>query len=166
MARYLDIDGLKLETVLPSSYVDDVEAMEPGWLDRQIVSRGRWIDAQLSKRYATPFAAFDAAEPTPSAVQGWVARLIAPLIMFKRGVDQSDAQFDLIREDADEAKAEIQAAADAEEGLWELPLRDGGPSGVRRGATRSYSERSPFVHTDVQRRVAFHEDQAGEGSYG
>ena len=166
MATYLDLDGFKELTVLPALFVDEVETAQSGWVDAQLDYWSRWIDSRLRKRYASPFAAHDATPPTPLAVQGWLARLVSLRLMLRRGVDSSDLQFEVIHADYLEAKAEIQEAADAVEGLFDLPLRvDEDATAIARQETRSYSEQSPYVGHDVQAEVGREEDSAGEGSY-
>lgn len=166
MARYLDIDGLKGLLIIPSSYVDDAEALEAGWVQRQLDHWSRWIDTRLRKRYVSPFAAFDADPPTPPAIQGWLARILAVRVMMKCGVSPNDEQFQLVLDDYKEAKEEVTEAADAEKGLFDLPLiADSDATGVARMETRAYSEQSPYVGLDAQAETAHNEDGSRGGTY-
>lgn len=159
---YLDLPGFRAETLMPGSDVDALDVRHPGWIAGQLESWSRQIDARLRKRYAVPFVA-----PYPIAVQGWLARIVTLRCYLKRGVDPNDAQFEVIKEDADNAVAEIKEAADAETGLYDLPLIEGSSaSGISKGGPRSYSEASPYVGFDVQERVGRGEDRNGEGTYG
>ena len=168
MATYLDLSGFKSLTTIPAVFVDEVEKVSPDWVAGQLEYWARWIDSRLRKRYATPFYAFDAIpDPTPPAIQGWLARIVTVRVWLKRGVDPNDLQFDLINADATAAMAEIGEAADSEIGLYDLPLKtaDDG-SAINRGNPRSYTEASPYVFTDLQAATGRSEDEAGGGSFG
>ena len=165
MSSYLDITKLKNLVLIPSSYVDEVELGAPGYVQGQLDYWARWIDSKLAKRYVVPFAAHDATPATPVAVQGWLARLIAPRLMLKRGVDQNDLQFETILEDARDAKTEIDEASDAVDGLYDLPLLSTASSGgITKGGPLGYSETSPYVWADSQAEVGRFEDSHGYGS--
>jgi hypothetical protein len=167
MAIYLDFDGFKSLTLLPIDFVTDLEARAPGWIEAQLESKARWIDARLRKRYATPFAAFDDDPPTPPTIQDWLARIVTLRVMLKRGVDPDDAQFVVISEDAKEAMLEIAEASDSDTGKFDLPSRaDEDGSAISRGDPRSYSEASPYVWSNVQRDAAALEDDSGRGTSG
>jgi hypothetical protein len=159
---YLTLAEYKLLSLLPAEFVDGVEDVEPGWVLAQLTQVSRLeIDGRLRKRYAVPFEA-----PVPEAVKAWVARIVDVRLMVRRGVDPQDVQFDLVREDATNAKAELKEAANGQDGLYELPLRaDTADSGIVKGAPRSYSEASPYVWTSRQARRGRGEDAAGEGTY-
>jgi len=167
MSIYLNLAGFKDLTTIPASFVDEVEAREPGWVDKQLAHWGRWIDARLRKRYASPFAAHDAADPTPVVVQGWLSRIVTPKVWLKRGVDPSDLEFELVNADATAAQAEVLEAAKSDEGWFDLPLRtDEDASAIARGGPLSYSEQSPYVWADAQSLTGREEDAAGGGSFG
>ena len=157
---YLDLAGFRGLTVAPSNVVDDIEAASAGWIDVQLAYWSKWIDARLLKRYQAPFAS-----PYPVAVQGWLSRIVTLRCYLRRGVDPTDPQFAEIKGDAEKAEAEIKEAADAKEGLFELPLRaDVDANGVTRGGPMAYSETSPYVWTDRQRSVATDEDRNKRGT--
>lgn len=150
---------------MPSEFVNDIESVQPGWVDAQLGYWSDWIDARLRKRYDAPFSG----PPYPGAVTGWLARMVTVRCFLKRGVDPSDAQFAEVKADDVDARAEIKEAADSETGLFDLPLRppavgavDG--SGVVRGFPRAYSEASPYVGQDVQAAIGRNEDAAHRGS--
>lgn len=157
MAAYLSKAEFKGLTISPARYVDEIEADESGWTDRQLAYWSRWLDARLAKRYATPFAA---PPNTPVAVTGWIERLVTSRVYLKRGIDPTDAQWDAIQQGHTDALAEIREAADSVEGLFELPLNESDTSdGITRGAPLSYTEASPYTWTTVQRDAAELEDQ-------
>lgn len=133
--------------------------MQPGWVDGQLQYWSAWIDSRLAKRYATPFDT-----PYPVAVKGWLNRLVTLRVYLRRGVDPGDRQVAEIKLDAESAQAEIKEAADAKDGLYELPLRaDTTAGGVKRGTPRVYSEASPYVGFDVQKERGRREDGTGSG---
>jgi len=167
VATYLTLTGFKGLTTIPAVFVDEVEKVAPGWIDAQIDYWSRWIDSRLRKRYASPFAAYDATPPTPLAVQGWIARIVTVRVWLKRGVDPNDLQFDVINVDATSALEEIAEAANSDTGLYDLPLRvDEDGTALSRGTPRSYSEASPYVWTDRQSATARNEDDAQGGTFG
>jgi len=167
VATYLDLAGFKGLTLMPEVFVLHVEKETPGWIDGQLEYWARWIDTRLRKRYASPFAAFDAAPPTPASVQGWLTRIVTVRVWHKRGLDTDDRQYETIADDATAAMAEILEAANSDEGWFDIPLRvDEDGSGITRGNPRSYSEQSPFVFTDDQREIGRNEDEAGRGTNG
>lgn len=167
MARYLDIDGLKLLMIVPPHHVDEVEEISPGWTLRQIDHWCRWVDSRLHKLYKVPFAAHDEAEPTPPTIQTWVAQLVTLPLMMRRGVDPNDLQFDLVKEMHETARGEVLEAATGDQNHFDIPLlageNGGGPS---RGGPLSYSEQSPYVGHSRQSRRGRFEDESGSGTGG
>lgn len=161
MATYLTVDGFKLLSVMPSGFVDEIEAGSPGWTLQQLTLVSAHIDARLSKRYDAPFNV-----PAPICVQGWLAKIVTEAAYRKRGYDPTDAQGKEYVADRDTALAEIKEAADAVDGLFDLPLRaDTNASGISKGGPRAYSEQSPYVFTDQQSRVGTNEDSNGGGTF-
>ncbi len=159
---YLTLARFKLLALIPAGWIDEVEAMPgaAGFTEAQIDVTSDWLDAQLRKRYAAPFTA-----PIPGIVEQWVARLITPDVLIKRGVNATDEQFAAMEKRADQAREQIQQAADSETGLYDLPLRDDlAASGISAGNPRVYSEQSPYVYTDVQVDTARGEDESRRGS--
>jgi hypothetical protein len=161
MAAYLTLVEFKNLSVMPSGFVDEIEAVSPGWTLTQLTLESARIDARLSKRYAVPFDL-----PAPICVQGWLAKIVTESAYRKRGYDPTDAQGRMYVADRDTAIAEIKEAADAIDGLFDLPLRaDLTASGISKGGPRAYSEQSPYVFTDAQRRVGVNEDSNGGGTF-
>lgn len=168
MSIYLDLEGFKDASVLPEEFVDDIEAVRPGWLARQLELKSRWIDARLRKRYEVPFGAHDdatAEDRTPVTVQDWLVRLVSVRLMMRRGVDPDDAQFITVNEDARMAAEEILEASNSMDGWFDLPLKRGKDgTAISKANPQSYSETSPYVWTDQQVDTAVNEDQNGGGS--
>lgn len=162
MTAYLTPTTFRDLTTMPNEHVSAIETMYSGWLAAQLEYWSRWIDAQLAKRYATPFAL-----PYPITVTGWLARLVTHRAYLKRGIDPTDDAYVAVKEDAEAAAREIQEAANSSTGLYELPLIEGSAStGIERGGPFGYSEQSPYVAFDRQRATARTEDSNRGGSYG
>ena len=158
---YLTVEQFKNLAICPAEYVDYIETQQAGWVQGQLDFWSGYIDSRLAKRYATPF---DAGSP-PIVVQGWLARLVTPRIYLKRGVDSTDAQITAVQDDATAAIAEIAEAANAKDGLYELPLRQDAPGGqgISRGAPLAYTETSPYVWMDQQQLIGRGQDRNGSG---
>jgi len=157
---YLDLAEYKKYSVLPAVDISDVETIQAGWVDRKLRAISRSIDARLRKRYAVPFS-----YPYPDAICDWVARIMDPQLLKKRGVDATDEQFISIAEDAKAALEEIKEAANAEEGLFDLPVDDTADgSAITKGGPLAYSETSPYVWLDVEEETGRAEDSDGVGS--
>lgn len=159
---YLDLsstlDAYTDLSVLPAEYAAEVEARYEGWLAAQAAYWSAVIDSRLAKRYDTPFTA-----PYPVAVTGWLARLLDVRVLLKRGVDATDAQFATVAASGEAVLVELKEAADAVNGLFDLPLRsDTTASGVVRPRVQSYSEQSPYTGARVQRDVARTEYRNGQ----
>lgn len=144
---YLDLNTFKLLTLAPSTYVDEMETEQAGWMGAQLDYWSAWIDSRLSKRYNVPFSS-----PPPLAVKMWLARIVTLQLYLKRGVDATDNQYVDIREADKIARDEIKEAADAVGGLFDLPLRsDTTATGITKPAPQFYSEGSPYTWTDLQK---------------
>jgi hypothetical protein len=157
---YLERNEYMEYSTLPMTTIDDVEAIQEGWIDRKLAAVSYAVDARLRKRYTVPFAA-----PYPEAVKDWVARIMDPLTLKKRGVDATDEQFLSIDADAKAAREEIKEASDAEVGLFDLPALDtADASAITKGCPLGYSEASPYVGGDVQEYYGRDEDVDGWGS--
>lgn len=162
MASYLTKDDFKSRTLAPGGLVDDIEAVDAGWILIQLEEGSAWIDSRLRKRYAAPFSA-----PYPVAVLSWLTKIVTVRCYLKRGVDATDEQFMSIQEDAKEARAEVMEAADSMAGLFDLPLRSNTTAtGIDRAGPYSHSEQSPYVWATQQRRTGRNEDSNGGGTYG
>lgn len=162
MPAYLDLAGFKGLSTMPSTDVDGVETLYPGFVDAQLGHASRRIDGRLRKRYAAPFGA-----PVPETVKLWLAQIVTVPVMLKRGIDPNDAQFEEIKALATQAYDEIKEAADGELGLWDLPLNENTTaSGISKGGPLGYSEQSPYVAFDQQSAIGRVEDSNGRGTDG
>lgn len=162
---YLDRDAFAARTIAPTSLVngdfidptgaftDPVKiAARAAWqtfVDSQLIIETSKINSRLRKRYATPFA-----DPCPEIVCGWLTLVVTPKLYERRGWDPSDAQAKSILDSAENALTEQKEAADCDEGLFDLPLRQDNPaSAITQGGPFSYSEASPYEWMDVQERT-------------
>jgi hypothetical protein len=158
---YLDVAGFGLRSVMPAEMIQRLEQRSPGWLQTKLNSKSAWIDAKLGKRYAVPFAS-----PAPEIVLDWLAALVTPEAYGKIGFNPSSEEDKaLIIDPADQARDEIDEAADAQNGKFELPLRaDTSANGIVKGAPMVYSEQSPYVAFDRQAATGRDEDWRRNGS--
>lgn len=160
---YLDRDEFAARTIAPTSLVqgdfidptgaftDPVKiAARVAWrafVDATLIIETSKIDARLRKRYAVPFAA-----PFSEIVRGWLTAIVTPILYRRRGWDPSDLQQADIIAEADKALAELKEAADSNEGLFDLPLRqDNAASAITQGGPYGYAEPGPYDWIDVQR---------------
>lgn len=126
------------------------------WLEQNSAS----IEAQLRKRYKTPFVS-----PFPKQLGTWLVWLTDVPVWMRRGVSSTDEQYAEYVRLRDLAFTQIREAADSEKGLYDLPLLEtGDASAITKQGPRSYSETSPYVWQDVQRSIARDEDSWGEGT--
>lgn len=136
------------------------------FVDRRLAANSSRIDARLRKRYGTggPLQPIFVA-PIPEIVLDWIERLTTRDCYARRGWNPGSEQDALVMKRADDADVELKEAADSKDGLFDLPLRDDGDvSAVTKGGPHGYSEQSPYVGLDVQRKIAGREDGWGHGS--
>lgn len=168
MAAYLTLADFKLLSVIPPDYLDFIEtsgpAPQPGWTLAKLAAWSRWLDARLKKRYAIPLPSATSADPNfPSVAQQWLCDLATFDAYLKRGIDPTDAQIQEIEKRYNAVKAEVQEAADAESGLFELPLRtDGTGQGVTKGAPLFATQTSPYTWRTQQRAAGVLEDEVDD----
>lgn len=150
MAGYFDVDYLKAMGSVPDDVLDEFDAAHPDRIDEMIVAVSRLIDSYLFKRYATPFSS------PPEVVKLHGTAILSHQLRLKIGFDpgsQQDAQIVQARNDA---FTWLQAAADAKEGLVELPIRepDAGKkdvAGVARRKARAFSYPNAMAWHRAQR---------------
>ncbi|MDB4946228.1 MAG: uncharacterized protein JWP97_5762 [Labilithrix sp.] len=145
MSAYFDVDYLKMMGSVPGAVIDEFEAANPDRLDKMIAAISRLIDSHLFKRYATPFR-----EPVPESVKFHGAQILSHQLRVVIGFDPGSAQDDQIIQARKDAFAWLASAANAREGLVELPLREPDPnkpdaSGVSRRKARGFSYGSPMA---------------------
>jgi hypothetical protein len=158
---YLTVDQFKDRTTLPEDVIDALEAARPGWVLVQLNLESRRLDARLAKRYVVPFV-----DPAPEIILAWITDIVTMRCWSRRGFDPTTQDMQPTIDAATKAAEEIAEAAEAETGLFELPLRqDTTADGVSKGAPRAYTEASPYVWTTVQAGDARDEDRNGGGTF-
>lgn len=151
---YLTVSEFRTRTTMPQADVDAVEVSEPGFIASKLEAMTSRINVQLRKRYAAPFAS-----PVPEVVLDWLTTVTTPHVYLKRGVNPGDAQIDRIMALAEKAWTEITEAADAEKGLYDLPLRqDTTSTGATQGGPFSSSQASPYAWITEQRNRGWSDD--------
>jgi len=158
--QYLTLDEFRVRTRLPIEYVNQAEQASPGYVDACLQDQSSYIDSRLFKRYATPFKL-----PYPIAVIRWVVQLVTLDVWLKRGFNPTDLDAQVYRDLYNTAITELAEAANAETGLFELPLRaDTEATGIHHRTTRSYTQSSPYVWKRDQYRRGRTEDRNGGGT--
>lgn len=155
-----DLERYKLLAVMSGPDADELEEQYPGWHKANFAAVTSWIDTRLRKRYAAPFQA-----PYVPALEQWLCAIVGLRAFLKKGVRQTDEQFQQVVKDDTTARAEIKEAADSVAGLFDLPLRsDNTTSAITKGGPLAYSEASPYVGFDAQASIGRGEDQSGRGT--
>jgi len=159
---YLTLAEYRLRSRIPGSYIDDLEVAYAGYVDAMVAQVSAAIDARLAKRYAVPFDA-----PAPIAVQAWVTQIVDLQVWLKRGFDGTTLDGEQYVRASQQAYDEVREAADAKDGLYDLPLRsDTTASGIARTAIRWQSNASPYVARSKVAQRGRTEDSSGEPSSG
>jgi phage gp36-like protein len=154
---YMTLVEFRAATLMPGSFVDELEAAEPGFIDKRLYLQSAKMDARLAKRYDAPFK-----QPYPVAIHEWLVSLVTYDAWLKRGIAATDQQAEEYKADRDSARNDLQNAADSELGLFDLPLRsDTDATGISRGFPQSYSEQSPYKWMTVQAQIGREEDSEG-----
>lgn len=139
MAGYFDIDYLGMMGSVPSAVLAEFEAANSGRIDAMATAISRLMDSYLFKRYATPFK-----DPVPEVVKFHGTQIMSHQLRVIIGFDPGSAQDEQIVKARDAAFAWLEHAANARDGLVELPLREPEPgkgdvSGVSRRKARAFS---------------------------
>lgn len=164
MPSPLTLAGWTQRTIVPVDDVTALESSEPGFIQRRLDGAWSWIMARLAKRYDVALMQ----TAPPDIVLIWLTALVTFDFYSKRGFNpSSESDKAAILDAYAEAKAEVKEAADAKDGLFDLPvLSTNSPStsGVSRGFPLGYSETSPYVWQDVQAVNGSQEDPTGQGT--
>jgi hypothetical protein len=157
MPSYLTTAQYRSITTLDGSLVDlctskgkDVQR----WLDMASAH----IRSRLVKRYAVDFAA---PGPTPDKIIEWLALLVDIPVCKCVGATPEGRVDDWAREDEARVNAELKEAADAENGMFELPLRNTDPTGAS-----AINKGGPFVASNTTIYGFFDAQQTARDSDG
>jgi hypothetical protein len=107
---------------------------------------------------------YSAAPPVPETVLGWIVAMVTVDVYQKRGVNPQDPMILQCVAAMDGALAELKEAADSKDGLFDLPACEDTDSAVTTGGPLGYTETSPYVWTDQERRAGRGEDGSGRGT--
>lgn len=150
---YLDFEAFKSRTLMRPADVDALEAKRPGHIAILLEDDTGWLNARLRKRYAVPTQ-----EPHPVVLLRWLTQIVTLKALLAFGFDPESKQDSLIEKQHDLAVAEVKEAADSNEGLFDLPLRqDTTSTGVSKGGPLAYSEASPYTWVTNQAEAALNE---------
>ncbi len=147
---------------MPTEDVDEIEDRKSEFIQTAIDDWTEEIFARLRKRYDTAAMAQD----PPRTVLRWLVKLVTrDCYDFRGNNPASESDKDAIYGAAERAELELKEAADAVDGLFELPLLGTTPAdgAISRGSPLGYSETSPYVWTDVQRLNGRSQDRNGSG---
>lgn len=139
MAGYFDVDYLSTMGSVPGTVLAEFETTYPGRLDKMIEAISRLMDSHLFKRYATPFQT-----PVPEVVKFHGAQILSHQLRVIIGFDPGSRQDEQIVDARNAAFTWLEQAANARDGLVELPRREPEPgqkdvSGVARRKARAFS---------------------------
>lgn len=138
--------------------------VQPPFIEQTLQDWTAYINDRLKKRYAVPFN-----EPVPFTVKKWLKDLATKTCYDKRGRNPASQQDqDAIEKPYDQAVTEVKEAADAKDGLFDLPLLDSAPgaSAVVNASPLFYSETSPYVGADIEARDGKNDDATISGTDG
>jgi hypothetical protein len=140
-----EVVDFRTRTIMPATDVDRVWGANPGFLEATIAGELADIHDRLRKRYRVPFS------PRPDIVKRWLASKVTPLAYLKLGTQPNDPTMAVVEKQRETADTQIKEAADAHEGLYDLPLLDtADTSAVVKGGPFAYSEASPYDWLDEQ----------------
>ena len=146
-----EVIDFRTRTIMPEQDVDQLWAARPGWFEATVASALADITARLRKRYRTPFTAAGGSNPRPEIVVMWQAKIITPEAYRARGYNPQDPTMEWSEKDRDRAYEQIKEAADAETGLYDIPLLETvDTTGIVKGGPLGSSEASPYDWTDAQ----------------
>lgn len=146
-----EVIDFRTRTIMPEGDVDELWDQRPGYLEAALAGALADIVSRLRKRYRTPFTTSGGANPRPEIVVMWQTKITTPEAYRARGYDPKDPSMEFVEKDRDRAYEQIKEAADAQGGLYDIPLletEDG--TGIVKGGPIGYAEASPYDWTDVQ----------------
>jgi hypothetical protein len=85
----------------------------------------------------------------PLTVKKWIAALVLPKLYRKRGVDPTDLQFQEFVKAAEYTDKQVDLAANARDGLYDLPLADG-TAAKKRMVVKGTSFSDPAMFKRIQ----------------
>jgi hypothetical protein len=125
MPTYLALAAYKSITTIPGSLVDACAAKGKD-VGRWLEIKSAHIRARLVKRYAVDFTD---PGPVPEQIIAWLVALVDIEVWKCVGGNPEGREDGWYDKDRERVEAELKEAADAEGGLFELPLRSTDPVG-------------------------------------
>jgi len=147
MPSYLTLAAYRSITTLDGSIVDLCAAKGKDvqrWLDMGSAH----IRSRLEKRYAIDWTEISN-QPVPDKIIQWLVLLTDIPVCKSAGVTPEGRVDDWAREDETRTNDELKEAADAENGLFELPLRETGASAVHIGVPHVIDFLTPSTYWDA-----------------
>jgi hypothetical protein len=148
MPAYLTLVQYRAITTLDGSIVDLCGTKGKNvqrWLDLASAH----IRSRLVKRYAIDWSEV-ANQPVPDKIIEWLILLVDIPVCKCTGAIPEGRVDDWIREDEKRVNDELKEAADSENGLFELPLREPGVSAVNKGGPLVTSNTTIYGFFDAQ----------------
>lgn len=146
MPSYLTLAAYRSITTLDGSTVDLCAAKGKDvqrWLDLDSAH----IRSRLVKRYAIDWTEV-ANQPVPDKIIQWLILLVDIPVCKCAGATPEGRVDDWAREDQTRVNDELKEAADCENGLFELPLRETGASAIHIGVPHVVSYQMPWNYYD------------------
>lgn len=152
---YITVAEFEKLTSMSSVHVKTLKSNHLDFLHLVLEQASNIIDTMLFKRYAVPFK-----EPLP-VVKMWTAQLATAHAIKKLVVDTNNAPYlELFNTAAEEVKAMLMQVADAENGMFELPMREGSSkSGVVKPQRPFTADQSPYTALSRQSVLGSREDR-------
>jgi hypothetical protein len=140
-----DVVEFRTRSIMPDEDVDFLWTHRTGFLESALASALGDIYARLRKRYRVPMA------PVPEVVLSWQTKLVTPEAYRARGYNPNDPTLEGAEKDRERVYEQIKEAADAENGLFDLPLLDTeDASAVAKGGPLMIADASPYDWIDRQ----------------
>jgi hypothetical protein len=147
MPSYLTLAAYRSITTLDGSIVDLCAAKGKDvqrWLDLESAH----IRSRLVKRYAIDWTEVTN-QPVPDKIIQWLILLVDIPVCKCTGATPEGRVDDWAREDQARVNDELKEAADAENGLFELPLRETGASAIHIGVPHVVERLTPAGYWDT-----------------
>jgi Protein of unknown function (DUF1320) len=156
--QYLTREQFLSRTIMPKSYIYDIESEQRDFTDLRLVAGSAKIDGMLRKRYLTPFYATPLTNPpvvdAPEVVRDWLCDIANMDMWVRHAPAPTDEGFQFFLSRYNAAIAQILNAANAETGLWDLPLNSTDAATGITGGVISGSWSSPYAEQrDLDQRA-------------
>lgn len=170
MADALTEADFRRISLVPPAWVERVQTQlfpsepgQPSWVLEQCRLKQAWVYSRLDLNYDVQ----KFGDPVPAIIKQWIAYLVAADLLMLLGDEPNQEDIDRYEKRADQSRADIEAAANSETGLFSLPLKQGtSTDGAQRKTVRYTHTASPYVSLRMQRDRGRAEDESGTGTRG